>query len=287
MTATVAQCRARFQGMRPFFLSVCGLAAGLSGLAHAHPKPGEAEARYLANEGVMVTQGDLKILFDPIFDNGFGNFPLVPEEMRAAMFAGEAPFSGVDAIFVSHAHGDHFAAADTNTYLKAHPAVRLVAPQQAIDFMREAEGWDASLLDRVTAFSMSLDEGAQTFAIGDIKVQAMRVVHTGDWPNVHNMVYRVTLDTKASVMHLGDADGSEGNFSVHRETLDSEATNVAFVPFWWLDEGPDEARELMNADEVVGIHVAIEVPGWLKASGADFFAEPGETRIITISSDHE
>lgn len=287
MTSCVAQARAFIIGFRPLFLTMCGLIVALLEAAHAHPKPGEAQAHYLANEGVLFTQGDLKILFDPIFDNGFGNFPLVPEEMRTAMFAGEAPFDGVDAIFVSHAHGDHFAAVDTNTYLKAHPAVRLVAPQQAIDFMREAEGWDASFLDRVTAFSMALDEEAHSFAIGNVAVQAMRVVHTGNWPDVHNMVYRVTLDSHASVMHLGDADGAENNFSVHRAMLDKEATNMAFVPFWWLDKGPSNAQTLTNADRVVGIHVSIEVPVWLQQSGADYFDEPGETRTITISSGHE
>ena len=255
--------------------------------AAAHPERPEAEARYLANEGVMVAQGATKILFDPIYDNGFGNYPLVPPAMREALFASEPPFDGIDAIFVSHAHGDHFAAADTNAYLAANLGVRLIAPQQAIDFMREAEGWDEAFLERTTSFSISLSDQAEGITVGELEIDAMRVAHAGNWPEVHNMVYRVSLQAGATVLHLGDADGSRDNFAVHRRTLDAERTDVAFVPYWWLDRGPATAKALMNADTVIGIHVPIRVPRDLERSGADYFSRPGETRTITISSDHE
>ena len=82
------------------------LACMASSLSHAQ------EAFYMANEGVMVTDGDTKILFDPLYPESYGQYLLVPEQMREALFAGEAPFEDVDAIFVSHFHGDHFSAED-------------------------------------------------------------------------------------------------------------------------------------------------------------------------------
>lgn len=254
--------------------------------AMAHPEPGSAEAHYLANEGVLVAQDDLKILFDPIFDNGFGNFPLVPEGLREALFNGAPPYDGIDAIFVSHAHGDHFAALDTNRYLAAHQNVRLFAPQQAIDMMREAPGWQESFTGRTTVLAMDLHHPAELFSEADLSVTAMRVEHTGNWPEIQNIVYRVSLTSSVSVMHLGDAAGAEDNFAPYRQVLEGETTDVAFVPFWWLDNGPELAKSLTNADEVIGIHVPIRVPESLRRSGADFFSEPGEIRVISPHHNH-
>lgn len=76
--------------------------AGLN-LAQAH----DSTAQYMANEGLMVVHGDTKVIFDPLFRNDYGQYLLLPPEMEAALFAGEAPFDGVDAIFISHHHGDH------------------------------------------------------------------------------------------------------------------------------------------------------------------------------------
>ena len=66
--------------------------------------------RYLENEGVMIAHGDTKILFDPLFENGYERYQRVPPSMRDAIFAGIAPYDGVDAVFISHFHGDHFSA---------------------------------------------------------------------------------------------------------------------------------------------------------------------------------
>ncbi len=75
--------------------------------AFAHPET-PTETTYLGNEGIMVSDGHTTVLFDPLFPNGFGTYQMVPEEMRLALMAGDAPFEDVDAIFVSHMHPDHF-----------------------------------------------------------------------------------------------------------------------------------------------------------------------------------
>ena len=33
-----------------------------------------ADATYMANEAVLVVQGDLKIMFDPFYSSGFGTY---------------------------------------------------------------------------------------------------------------------------------------------------------------------------------------------------------------------
>ena len=53
-----------------------------------------ASAQYLANEGLMVVHGETKVVFDPLFRNGYGQYQLLPKPMEEALFAGEAPFDG-------------------------------------------------------------------------------------------------------------------------------------------------------------------------------------------------
>ena len=96
-----------------------------------------ATAQYLANEGLMVTHNQTKILFDPLFRNSYGQYLLLPDDMEAALFAGEPPFDGIDAVFISHYHGDHFSPADILRLLKSQPGIHLYAPSQAVDGMRE------------------------------------------------------------------------------------------------------------------------------------------------------
>ena len=92
------------------------------------PAHGEIVATYLGNEGVMVSYGEHKILFDPLYRNSYQQYELVPDAMEDALFAGEAPFDGVDVVFVSHRHGDHFSAPDMARLLQEHSSLRLYAP---------------------------------------------------------------------------------------------------------------------------------------------------------------
>ena len=80
----------------------------------------------------MITHEDTKILFDPLYNNGFGTYQMVPDDVRESMFAGTFPFDGVDAVFVSHFHGDHFAADDMLRLMRANAGIRLYAPAQAV-----------------------------------------------------------------------------------------------------------------------------------------------------------
>ena len=69
----------------------------------------QAQARYLGNEGVMVTRGATKILFDAFYAESFGGqYHLVPTAIETAMLRGAAPFDGIDAVFITHIHPDHF-----------------------------------------------------------------------------------------------------------------------------------------------------------------------------------
>jgi len=256
----------------------------LSGEAFAHDA--KSKAHYIANEAVLIRHGDTKIMFDPLPLSGFGVYPETPEAHIAQMMAGEGNYAGIDAVFISHAHSDHFSAAKMITYLTNNPDVTLIAPQQALEMMIEDENWDADLQARMTIVDMEAGDAPEFIKVGDITATAVRIPHAG-WPapkraSIQNMVYRVTLSDGATVIHMGDADPRRQHFIAHKDHWEETRTDTAFPPYWFLTSSAGRyiLSDEMNVEKSIGIHVPLEIPQDLKESGQDYFSVSGETREI-------
>ncbi|MDX1403018.1 MAG: MBL fold metallo-hydrolase [Woeseiaceae bacterium] len=248
--------------------------------------------QYLGNEGVMVTQGDLKILFDPLFDNDFGRYQRVPQAMRDALFAGDPPYDGVAAVFVSHFHGDHFSAADLARLLRERSDIRLYAPAQAVQELRRVAG-DEAILERVTGFDLEYGDAPTFVRKSGLLIEILSVPHAG-WPtartDVQNIVFRVTLDDTSTIVHLGDADARLVHFDKDRAFWDERRVDLALPPYWFLlsDDGREILSDRIYARHSIGIHVPVEYadnPSSMPEAlfGEDLFLRPGEGRRFTGS----
>jgi len=274
--------------MRLFRLLITAMlmVAGASFAADVVPR-----AYYLANEGVLISNGDVKVIFDPLFDDSYGQYQLVPEKMEQDLFAGVAPFDGIDAVFVSHHHGDHFAPAAMLSFLKARDAIRFYAPAQAVAALRSiASAEDAAVFERVTAFSMENSSEPQTITVGSLLVEAVRIPHSG-WPTrfseVENIVFRVTLDDDVSVLHFGDADPDPAHFASHAGHWEGHEPTLALPPYWFFvsSGGQSILEQYIDAEHTTGIHVPVSMPDDpagrpAEIQGFDLFTEPGETREL-------
>ena len=245
-----------------------------------------SEARYIANEAVLIRHGETKIMFDPLPLSGFGVYPETPEADIAQMMAGEGDYAGIDAVFISHAHSDHFSAPAMISYLTAHPHIRLVAPQQALEMMEKDVNWTPDLRVQMEIVDMEAGDAPQTITIGYITATAVRIPHAG-WPDakraaIQNMVYRVTLNEGATVMHMGDADPRRQHFIPHKAHWDETRTDTAFPPYWFLTSSAGRyiLSDEMNVEKSIGVHVPLEIPQDLKDSGQNYFSVSGETREI-------
>lgn len=252
----------------------------------------------ILNAGVAANIGlpgePLKFLFDPLYDNHFGSLEQLDEALIERIVAGEAPYDKVAAVFVSHAHGDHFSARHITRMLIAQPELQLVAPTQAVEQMRSVEEWDPTLVTRITAISLENGEQAEAFEFEGARIEAFRSPHSG-WPDrhsdVHNITFRVTAASGQAmvhrVMHMGDADPGTEYYVPHAEFLSSARTGLAIVPFWFLNQ--DEADALidttLNADAAVGMHVPAQEPGWLAGSGRDYFSGEGQQLAVPVTDE--
>jgi L-ascorbate metabolism protein UlaG (beta-lactamase superfamily) len=266
------------------------LASLLGILTSAAAHEDAATARYLANEGVLVAHGETRVLFDPLFTESFGEYRLPPEDLRLALMEGRPPWDGIDAVFISHYHDDHFAPSEVADYLRAQPAVRLYAPAQAATALRAAIGDEKVLLERVTAVSLAYGDPPRRFDLPGLAIEAIRVPHSG-WPSrmleVENLAWRITLDGGPTVLHLGDADTSDAHFARDREFWRRRELHFAMPPYWYFlsSEGRMVLEERLRPQQAVGIHVPVSIPEnpderEAALSEADLFTQPGETRAI-------
>lgn len=266
--------------------------AGLSCIAMSMNAVAQnSSAHYMANEGLMVIQGDIKILFDPIFRDSYGQYLLLPAEMERALFAGAAPFDGVDAIFVSHHHGDHFSPADMVRLLREQPQIRLYAPNQAVIAMRSESGIsEADVFERVIAVNLQYKDAPVTLDMDGLEIEAVRIPHSG-WPtgrlDVENIVWRVTLNEDTTVLHMGDADPNDVHFALDAQYWSRNTPDMAFPPYWFFSSssGREILENRIRARRNVGVHVPVTIPADpilrpAELRGFDLFTNPGETRNI-------
>jgi L-ascorbate metabolism protein UlaG (beta-lactamase superfamily) len=260
----------------------------LSDASYADDEPA-LDAHYLANAGVMIAHGDTKILFDPFFRNDYGYYDLLPPEIEAALFAGAPPWDGIDAIFISHHHGDHFDPAVVRRFLHKWPTIELYAPQQAVGALLSlGSSPSESLLERIHSIDLETDSAPVQFDTDGLLIEAVRIAHAG-WPgrsaDIENIVFRVTLDNATTVMHLGDADSGSEHYAPHVSFWRARLSDLALVPVWLLltDKGRYVLDEHIDAVHELGIHVYKSVPVNPEKRSADFdgldiFKLPGESR---------
>ena len=248
--------------------------------------PDKAQVRYIANESVLVSHGKTRILFDPLPLSGFDVYAETPQEDIVQMMEGKGAYADIDAVFISHAHSDHFSAPAMLAYMNAQQNIWLIAPRQAFDMMLKEDTWLSSYAARMTILDLEAGDPAQRLEIGDIKASAVRIPHAG-WPApkraaIQNIVYRVTLSDTATVIHMGDADAKRQHFIPHKEHWAEKRADIAFPPYWFLtsSSGRYILSDEMNVDKSIGVHVPLEIPQDLKDSGQDFFSVSGETREI-------
>lgn len=250
-----------------------------------------SRAHYLANAGVMIARGDMKILFDPFFRNDYGQYDLVPAALEADLFAGTPPWDGVDAIFISHHHDDHFDPVLLARFLLQWPEIELYAPKQAADALLALDELRSEPVQaRIHSIALQRDSEAAQLNMKGLLIEAVRIAH-GGWPNRHadveNIVFRVTLDDATTVMHLGDADGGEEHYVPHHSFWQERRTDLALLPVWLLltDKGRYALDKYVDAEHEIGVHVYKSVPDKPEErgpafEGLDIFTAPGETRVL-------
>lgn len=251
-------------------------------------------ATSILNAGVMTehetAQGkQAKFLFDPLYDDHFGSLAELTPDLIEQIIKGAPPYDDIDAVFVSHAHGDHFSVSQLTRMLSEQEELILVLPSQGLEQLQESEAWQKEFETRVRSVSLENGEASAPVTVAGASIDAFRSPHAG-WPerhaNVHNITFRVSVPGRAGsvsrVMHLGDADPAAEHYAALQDLLQAKRTGLAIAPFWFT-RAQDTAQlidKTLNAQSMVAVHVPVKVPEDLKSGDWTYFSKAGEVLAI-------
>jgi L-ascorbate metabolism protein UlaG (beta-lactamase superfamily) len=242
-----------------FILGLCAAAAAGSFPAGRAAGKEPIELTYVANMGVLVSSGNIKVLIDALFEKPNPDYRAPAPETLDKIMKGEAPFDGIDLVLVTHDHPDHFDAGLAVRFLEARSEPVLVAPEDAVEAMRRAAADWPRIEPRVVPVGLKVGE-KRSLDVKGIPVTACRTLHSGDRDSPMNLMYLFEIDGRR-VWHEGDPNGRceiFGAFGLKDARLD-----LAVVHYWYPLE-PNCSRFLqqdLKAGHIALGHLPIRLEG--------------------------
>ncbi len=218
-------------------------------------KPEPVFVTYIANEGVLLSAGDDKVLIDAIHRFYKPAYLATPDPVLRRLFDGDKPFNSIDLLLVSHIHPDHFDAAAVANYLETRPEVALLATPQVAD----------SVLWRLPESSVARNRIARAEygpgvkwrqQVGKIEVQISRIAHGGArWSWIQNAGHLIIVGGKR-FLHIGDPAFGEQDFDALQ--FQHDKIDVAILPAWFLtsDKGRFIIENRIKPRHLIAVHVS-------------------------------
>lgn len=212
---------------------------------------------YIANEGVMISSGNQKVLIDALFDKPNAEYRAPSPDVLVKIMKGEAPYDGVDLLLVTHNHPDHFDAPLAARYMAMFPGSILLAPADAVAELRKAAADWIKIESRVVSFDIKVGE-KELRDLKQVQVTAFRTLHSGDRESPMNVMYLFELNSWR-IFHEGDSPGKADEYRDFG--LGSTPVDLALVHFWFPLE-PNCARylqEVLKPDHIGLMHLPIRL----------------------------
>lgn len=206
---------------------------------------------YIANEGVVVSNGDTAIAVDAMgsFTGWIGSSATTQNQL----IAGLLPFDNIVLTAVTHNHGDHYNSSSINSFLAGDGTRQCFFPTQG----RGA----------ITGQSQILDISPPRFgtSVHDFDGFRVTVINTrhfdqfgNDFSNVENYAYLIEIEGR-QILHLGDIDYAEDNFTALQGALSGPLDVVIMPTFNTLINAAN--RDLVNQFlaplQVIGAHFQV------------------------------
>lgn len=207
------------------------------------------EVTYVGNDGVLLVEGEIKILVDAL-QTTRGAFPALDPDDFEDLVRGAPPFDGIDMVLVTHSHIDHFDPDSVTRFLQNNPGARLIGPPQVTNQLS-----DSAQIERISlAPGQSLDVD-----VNGVRVTVHHLSHFNqfglDFSDVENFAYLFELGGETMV-HFGDVAATADNLAGF--DFPSEEIDVAFLPTFAEQLSEDVSsvvREQIAPGTVVGLHL--------------------------------
>lgn len=215
---------------------------------------GTLEMQYIANDGVLISSRDKRVLIDGLHRRYLDEYAFLPESEREKIETASAPFDAIDLILVSHIHGDHFHPEAVGRYLQNSPKAIFASSQQVVDDLSAKYSAFDSIKTRVTPIAFQLKH-RQRMKLAGIDVDVLGVGHgSGRHASIQNLGHVIHIGGK-KVLHIGDAVVSPEVFDAF--DLEKEGIDIALLPSWLLTNSAGQAliNEHIKPKHLIAIHV--------------------------------
>ncbi len=218
------------------------------------PAAGELEVRYIANEGVLITSREKRVLIDGLHRKYDDAYAFLPDVEREKIETAKPPFDKIDLLLVSHMHGDHFHPESVGRYLTASPTTVLATSQQVVDLLAAGFNGYGSIKPRITPIAYQLKQ-RHPVKLAGIDVVFLGVGHgSGRHATIQNLGHVVSIGGK-KILHVGDAEIAPEIFDAF--DLEKQGIDIAILPYWFLthQSGQDLVEQHIRPKHVIAVHV--------------------------------
>jgi L-ascorbate metabolism protein UlaG (beta-lactamase superfamily) len=249
------------------------------------PTAASIEVRYIANEGVLISSRDGRVLIDGLHRRYKDDYAFLPDAEREKIEAARPPFDRIDLVLVSHLHGDHFDPDSVGRYLKNNTKAVFASSQQVVDEVATKFAEYGAIKERITPITYTL-KSIQPVKIAGIDVTFLGVGHgSGRHASIQNLGHIISLGGK-KLLHIGDADISDEIFDAF--DLEQQRIDVAFLPSWFLTSKDGQAliERHIRPKHIIAVHVgpgdSEEITREVKKNfpAADVFSTMLEKRVF-------
>lgn len=188
----------------------------------------------LANAGLLIDTGRLRMLVDGIYSETGHTFSTIPKDIEKRLIEGGGEFDNIQYLLFTHLHPDHFDRHKAREFIENNKVSGVFFPLEdscAVDI--EMKEFIAELHDNKTPIvPLSLKRGEQRRITIDseTEVTAFGTGHMGvQYSDVPNICYLITSGGK-TLLITGDADFQAADFAAAGPygQLDAVAVNPMF-----------------------------------------------------------
>lgn len=191
------------------------------------PQQGPCRVTSVANAGVLLESGAVRLLIDAPIREGIPPYATPSAEASRQLESASAPFDRITAILITHWHEDHFSPEAVAAHLAASPTTVLITSEEIVARVRKAAPALAS--GQLRPMTPAPGSAARTEA-GGLPIHVLRIRHSPArrMPEEH---VGFLIEGCRTVLHTGDADARADNFPLLKGLPRVE---VGLLPYWFV-----------------------------------------------------
>lgn len=208
----------------------------------------------LANEGVIVSDGETRIMIDGMVVEPYSVYGGLPAEAASLFDRVSGAFAGVDLALASHRHHDHNQPLFACRFMQQSEGTIFVSSSQVLGLMREKCRQLVTTSPRVSEIDPQYGD-PHMFSQGSAAVTVFPLSHgSRKYAKIQNYGHLIEMGG-VTVLHIGDAAMDPADFE--RAGLGQVRIDVAMIPFWYFQPGPgaEVISQYLDAPLKIAVHI--------------------------------